>query len=406
MASRSSAEEKPAGSGAVFTILLAISFSHLLNDTIQSLFPALYPLLKDTFTLSYTQIGLITLTFQMTASLLQPFVGIYTDRRPLPYSLAVGMGSTLVGLLLLSVASSFAELLAAAALVGIGSSVFHPESSRVARMASGGRHGLAQSTFQVGGNVGSAIGPLAAAFIVLPRGQGSIAWFSLVALLAIAVLWTVGSWYSRQIVNGTAARKADLVGLHDLPPQRVIIAISILLLLTFSKFFYTAAMSSYYTFFLIEKFGISVQASQIYLFIFLAATAAGTFAGGPLGDRFGRKVVIWFSILGVLPFSLALPYANLFWTGILAAIIGVILASAFSTIVVFAQELVPGKVGMISGIFFGAAFGMGGIGAAIFGPLADLTSIEYVFKLCSFLPLIGMLTLFLPDLRQRRARLR
>lgn len=384
-------------------ILLAISFSHLLNDTVQSLFPALYPLLKTSFQLNYTQIGLITLTFQLTASLLQPLVGIYTDKRPKPYSLAFGMGASLIGLLLLSAATTFAELLMAAALVGLGSSVFHPESSRVARMASGGRHGMAQSTFQVGGNVGSAIGPLLAAFIVLPRGQGSVAWFSLVALLAIIILWVVGGWYKKQTRVAKGASAPAAAG-HGLSSRRVTFGISVLLVLTFSKFFYLACLSSYYTFFLINKFGVSVQSSQIYLFVYLAATAVGTFAGGPLGDRFGRKLVIWFSILGALPFALALPYANLFWTGALTVAIGAIMASAFSTIVVFAQELVPGRVGMISGVFFGVAFGMGGIGAAILGPLADATSVEFVFRVCSFLPLIGLLTAFLPNLERKGAR--
>jgi FSR family fosmidomycin resistance protein-like MFS transporter len=406
----SSIEEESAGkaagaaTGTVTAILLAISFSHMLNDTIQSLFPAIYPWLKDHFALSYTQIGLITLTFQGTASLLQPVVGLYTDRRPKPFSLAVGMSFSLFGLLLLAFASTFAEILVAAALVGLGSAVFHPESSRVARMASGGRYGLAQSTFQVGGNVGTAIGPLAAAFIVIPGGQGSLAWFSLVALLAIIVLSGVGSWYKRQFAFHFSAGKAKLAATHGLSARHVGLAIAILMLLTFSKFFYMAAMTSYFTFFLIHKFGLSVQGSQIHLFVFLAAVAAGTFFGGPLGDRFGRKLVIWFSILGVLPFTLLLPFANLFWTGVLSVAIGVILASAFSTIVVFAQELMPGRVGMIAGIFFGFAFGMGGIGAAVLGPIADWTSIEFVFRACGFLPAIGLLTVFLPDLSRVRIR--
>jgi FSR family fosmidomycin resistance protein-like MFS transporter len=395
-------EEKTAVTGTVTAILLALSFSHMLNDTIQSLLPALYPFLKDGFHLSYTQIGLITLTFQLTASLLQPVVGLYTDRRPKPYSLAVGMGFSLSGLVLLSLASSFAEILLAAALIGLGSAVFHPESSRVARMASGGRYGLAQSTFQVGGNIGSALGPLAAAFIVIPGGQGSIAWFSLIALLAIVVLSGVGRWYARQIAHhlGSGAAKAAVP--HGLSSRRVKLSIAVLLALVFSKYFYLACLTSYYTFFLIHKFEVSVQASQLYLFIFLAAVAAGTFFGGPIGDRFGRKLVIWISILGMLPFTLLLPYTNLFWTGVLSVLIGMIMASAFSTIVVFAQELVPGRVGMISGIFFGVAFGMGGIGAAVLGKLADATSIDFVFKFCSFLPAIGLLTIFLPDIRPRR----
>ena len=402
--SQNATVERSSQTGTVTSILLAISFSHLLNDTIQSLFPALYPLLKDSFQLSYTQIGLITLVFQMTASLLQPAVGLYTDRNPKPFSLAVGMGFSLVGLLLLAVAPSFAFLLLAAALVGMGSAVFHPESSRVARMASGGRYGLAQSVFQVGGNIGSAIGPLLAAFIVIPLGQPSVAWFSLVALLAIVVLSNVGSWYKRHQAEKVRSGKKAIEEHHGLSSRRVTLSIAILLILTFSKFFYTASLTSYYTFFLIHKFGVSVQSSQIYLFVFLAATALGTFFGGPLGDRFGRRVVIWFSILGVLPFALALPYANLFWTGVLTVFIGMVLASAFSTIVVFAQELVPGKVGMISGIFFGMAFGMGGIGAGVLGILADATSIDFVFKVCSFLPMIGLLTAFLPNLQRRPSR--
>jgi MFS transporter, FSR family, fosmidomycin resistance protein len=391
---------RPAAGGPVIAILTAISFSHLLNDTIQSLFPALYPLLKDSFALSYTQIGLITLVFQGTASLLQPAIGLYADRRPKPFSLAVGMGFTLAGLVLLSLASSFAALLAAAALVGIGSAVFHPESSRVARMAAGGRYGFAQSFFQVGGNIGSAIGPLAAAFIVLPRGQGAVAWFSLVALAAILILSRVGFWYRSQVARRSRAVQAAPKG-HGLSSARVRLSLAVLVTLTFSKFLYMACLTSYFTFFLIHKFGVSVQGAQIHLFVFLAAIAAGTFFGGPLGDRFGRKLVIWFSILGVLPFTLILPYANLFWTGVLTVAIGMVMASAFATIVVFAQELMPGRVGMIAGIFFGVAFGMGGLGAAALGWLADMTSIEFVFRVCSFLPAIGLLTVFLPNLKQR-----
>jgi FSR family fosmidomycin resistance protein-like MFS transporter len=384
-------------SATVFPVLIAISFSHMLNDTIQSLLPAIYPLLKSSFELSYTQIGLITFTFQLTASLLQPFVGIVTDRHPMPYSLAAGMGFSLIGLLLLSRAPNYHLLLFAAALVGLGSSVFHPESSRVARMASGGRHGLAQSIFQVGGNAGSALGPLLAAFIVLPHGRSSIAWFSIIALLAIVILWNVGAWYKRQTVQRRTANAPHSE--RELPYRKVVVAVTVLVILTFSKFLYMASLSSYYTFFLIHKFGVSIQSSQIYLFLYLAATAVGTLFGGPIGDRFGRRVVIWFSILGVLPFTLLLPYANLFWTGALTVVIGLILASAFSTIVVFAQELVPGKIGMISGIFFGIAFGMGGIGAAALGRLADATSIEFVFRVCAYLPAIGLLTVFLPNSR-------
>ena len=391
-----------AATGTVTTILLALSFCHMLNDTIQSLLQAIYPFLKESFRLSYTQIGLITLTFQCTASLLQPVVGLYTDRNAKPYSLPIGMGFSLAGLVLLSFASTFAEILLSAALIGLGSAVFHPESSRVARMASGGRYGLAQSTFQVGGNVGSSLGPLAAAFIVIPSGQGSIAWFSIIALVAIVVLANVGRWYKRELASHASAGRAKVADLHGLSSRRVMAAIAVLLALTFSKYFYLASLYSYYTFFLIDKFGVTVQASQLHLFLFLAGVAAGTFFGGPLGDRFGRKLVIWLSILGVLPFTILLPYANLFWTAVLAVIIGFIMASAFSTIVVFAQELVPGRVGMIAGVFFGVAFGMGGIGAAVLGALADATSIEFVFKFCSFLPAIGLLTIFLPDLKQRR----
>ncbi len=404
MADQSLSDEKPASKavkGTVTAILIAISFSHLLNDTIQSLLPAIYPLLKDSFALTYTQIGLLTLVFQLTASLLQPVVGLYTDRHPKPYSLAVGMGFTLVGLILLSQAPSYPVLLVAAALVGMGSAVFHPESSRVARMASGGRYGLAQSVFQVGGNIGSALGPLLAAFIVLPHGRGSIAWFSLLALTAILVLSNVGSWYKRQIVHHARSGKPQAEA-PALSSRLVVASLGILLALTFSKFLYLACLTSYYTFFLIHKFGVSVQASQIYLFVFLAAIAAGTLVGGPAGDRFGRKYVIWFSILGMLPFALLLPEANLFWTGVLSVVVGMVMASAFPAIVVFAQELMPGKVGMIAGIFFGVAFGMGGIGAAALGVLADATSIDFVFRVCSFLPLIGLLTAFLPNLERRR----
>jgi MFS transporter, FSR family, fosmidomycin resistance protein len=391
--------------GTVFAVLAAISFSHFLNDMIQSLLPAIYPLLKSSFDLSFAQIGLITLTFQMTASILQPVVGYYTDRRPKPYSLAVGMGSTLCGLLLLAVANHFLVLLAAAALVGTGSSVFHPESSRVARLASGGRHGLAQSVFQVGGNIGSAVGPLLAAFIVVPHGQRSIAWFTIAALLAIAVLWNVGRWY-RSHIGGRRARSQALHAeqLARLTRGKIAFTIAILLALIFSKYFYMASLTSYYTFYLIEKFHLSVPAAQIHLFIFLGAVAVGTIAGGPLGDHFGRKYVIWFSILGVLPFTLMLPHANLFWTGILTVVIGLILASAFAAILVYATELVPGRVGTVAGLFFGFAFGMGGLGAALLGGLADLTSIDFVYQVCAFLPAIGLLAAFLPNLEGARRR--
>jgi MFS transporter, FSR family, fosmidomycin resistance protein len=382
-------------------VLLAISFCHLLNDMMQALLPAMYPMLKTGFHLDFGQIGLITLTFQLTASLLQPLIGLYTDHHPKPYSLMAGMGFTLVGLLCLSVTGSFPGLLVAAGLVGLGSAVFHPESSRVARMASGGRHGLAQSLFQVGGNTGSAIGPLVAAFVVLPRGQGSVAWFSVAALLAILVLWRVGGWYREHRARVAALRSAAGPRPSGLPRARVRRALAVLIVLIFSKYIYLTSISSYFTFYLIHRFGLGVRGAQLHLFAFLAAVAAGTIIGGPVGDRFGRKLVIWCSILGVLPFTLALPYASLAWTGVLSVLIGFVLASAFSAILVYAQELVPGKVGMIAGLFFGLAFGMGGIGAAVLGQLADATSITFVYHVCSFLPAIGLLTAFLPNLDRR-----
>jgi MFS transporter, FSR family, fosmidomycin resistance protein len=381
----------------VFAILGAISFCHLLNDMMQALIPAMYPMLKTGFGLDFGQVGLITLTFQLTASLLQPGIGLYTDHHPKPYSLMTGMGFTLTGLLFLSATRSYPGLLVSAALVGLGSAVFHPESSRVARMASGGQHGLAQSLFQVGGNTGSAVGPLLAAFIVLPRGQSSVAWFSLAALLAILVLWNVGRWYARHRPAGRTAPEAGRVH-PTLPPRKVKLALAVLIVLIFSKYIYLTSLTSYYTFYLIHRFGVSVRSSQIHLFVFLAAVAAGTIVGGPVGDRFGRKLVIWCSILGVLPFTLILPHVNLFWTGVLSVVIGLILASAFSAILVYAQELVPGKIGMISGLFFGFAFGIAGIGAAVLGRLADGTSIEFVYRLCAYLPALGLLTAWLPDL--------
>ncbi len=385
--------------GTVFTILLSISFSHLLNDTIQSLIPSIYPLVKNSYHLSFSQVGLITLTFQLAASLLQPFVGFYTDKNPQPFSLALGMSFTLIGLIVLSLAASFGILLLAVALVGLGSSVFHPEASKVAFMASGGRRGLGQSIFQVGGNAGSALGPLLAALIIVPFGQANILWFSLLALLAIVVLITVGKWYRQNTHRIKVKSNAKLLTGHpELSQGRITTSIIILLVLIFSKYFYLACISSYYTFFLIDKFHISVQSSQIYLFVFLASVAAGTLLGGPLGDKFGRKYVIWFSILGAAPFTLMLPYASLFWASVLTVFIGFILASAFSAILVYAQELIPGKVGMIAGLFFGFAFGMGGIGSALLGALADHTSIQYVFKVCAFLPLIGLLSGFLPNI--------
>lgn len=389
-----------------FAVLIAIGFCHLLNDMVQSLIPALYPMLKASFSLDFGQIGLITLTFQMTASLLQPLVGLYTDRRPQPYSLAIGSGLTFVGLLALAAASTFVTLLMASALVGMGSAVFHPESARVARMASGGQHGLAQSLFQVGGNAGSSLGPLLAAFIVLPRGQSSIAWFSFTALLAMLVLTKVGAWSKMHRLASGTSRAGHGEHHPAIPTKKIVIAIAVLIALMFSKFFYLASISSYYTFYLINKFHISVQSAQIHLFIFLAAVAAGTLIGGPVGDRIGRKLVIWCSILGVLPFSLLLPYVSLLWTGILTVIIGLILASAFSAIVVYAQELIPGKIGMISGLFFGFAFGLGGVGAAVLGQLADHTSIGYVYQVCAYLPAIGILAAFLPNMEPVRRRMK
>ncbi len=383
-------------------ILAAISVSHLLNDLIQSLLPAIYPILKDNYRLDFGQIGLLTLTFQMSASLLQPLVGTFTDRKPQPFSLMVGMGFTLIGLLTLSQAHSYPLLLLGAALVGMGSSVFHPESSRVARMASGGRHGLAQSVFQVGGNAGTALGPLLAAFIVVPFGQGSIAWFSAVALLAMLILFAVGRWYRDKLVELKAKPKAA-ERKSSFSRRRIAVSITILMLLVFSKNFYMAGLTSYYTFYLISKFQLSVQDAQVYLFIFLGAVAAGTLLGGPIGDRIGRRYVIWISILGVLPFTLLLPYVGLFWTAVLSIIIGLVLASAFSAILVYATELVPGRVGMIAGLFFGLSFGMGGLGAAALGQLADMTSIETVYKVCSFLPAIGLLAYFLPKIEKARA---
>jgi MFS transporter, FSR family, fosmidomycin resistance protein len=393
-------ERRVSAESTAFTILATISFCHLLNDMQQALLPAIYPMLKDSYALSFGQIGLLTFVYQITASLLQPLVGAYTDRKPRPYSLAVGMGFTLVGLLLLATAQNFGLLLVAASLVGTGSSVFHPESSRVARMASGGRHGLAQSLFQVGGNLGSAIGPLLAALIILPRGQGAVAWFSAAALLGIFLLSGIGRWYQQ---HGLARLKPKAHGAAAAPvaPGEVRRAVWVLLALIFSKFFYLASITSYYTFYLIEHFKVSVQSAQLHLFVFSGAVAVGTIVGGPLGDRFGRRRVIWASILGVLPFTLALPYASLLWTGVLTVPIGVILASAFPAIVVYAQELMPGKTGTVAGLFFGFAFGMGGIGAAVLGWLADSTSIELVYRLCAFLPMIGLLAGLLPEVERR-----
>ncbi|MFD0706483.1 MULTISPECIES: MFS transporter [Photorhabdus] len=384
----------------VFTILGAISVSHLLNDMIQSLILAIYPLLQLEFNLSFVQIGMITLTYQITASLLQPLIGLYTDKHPQPYSLPVGMSFTLSGLLLLAYANNFSLILLASALIGTGSSVFHPESSRVARMASGGRHGLAQSLFQVGGNFGSSLGPLLAAVFIAPYGRGNVGWFTLAALLGIIVLLQISKWYKAQNYIKKNQAKTDLA-VKVLSRKTVIGSLVILLILIFSKYFYLTSISSYYTFYLIHKFGISVQNAQFHLFIFLFAVAAGTIIGGPIGDRIGRKYVIWISILGVAPFTLVLPYASLYWTSILSVIIGVILASAFSAILVYAQELIPGKTGMVSGLFFGLAFGMGGIGAAVLGDIADRTSIELVYQICAFLPLLGIFTALLPNIEDK-----
>ena len=385
----------------IFSILLSISFSHLLNDTIQSIIPSIYPVVKNSFHLNFSQIGIITLVFQLTASLFQPLIGLYTDRKPQPYSLAVGMVFTLSGLILLSQAKNYALLLVSVAVIGTGSSVFHPEASKVAYMASGGRRGLAQSIFQVGGNLGGSLGPILAAMIIVPFGQSSILWFSILALLAIIVLLNVGSWYTHHM-NRMRKKVTAITKGHGLSKAKVAWSVVILLVLIFSKYFYMASITSYFTFYLMHKFNVSIQSSQVHLFLFLFAVAAGTLLGGPIGDRVGRKYVIWFSILGVAPFTLLLPYANLFWTTVLSIMIGVILASAFSAILVYAQELIPGKIGMISGLFFGFAFGMGGLGSALLGMLADKTSIDYVYHVCAFLPLIGVLTVFLPDIGTKR----
>jgi MFS transporter, FSR family, fosmidomycin resistance protein len=385
----------------VYFILASVAVCHALNDTTVSLMPSVYPMFKSLLHLSFGQIGLLALTFQLSASLLQPIVGLYTDRHPKPFSLPIGLGSTFIGLLLLSVAHSFHAVLFAAAFMGVGSSVFHPESSRVARMASGGRYGLAQSLFQVGGNVGIASGPLMVAFVVLSRGQSSIAWFSLIALLTIILLIPVSLWYRAHLTPKAKAGPIHAAG-PPVSPKKVRISIGILVALIFSKYLYMSSINNYLIFYLIGRFQISVRSAQIHLFLFLASAAVGTFVGGPIGDRVGRKYVIWVSILGVLPFTLLLPHANLFWTTILTVIIGMILASAFSAIVVYAQELLPGKVGMISGLFFGLAFGFAGLGAALFGRLADVTSIGFVYKVCAYLPAIGLLTAFLPDLHEGR----
>ena len=402
MTNAAATADRATADNTAFAIIAALSFCHLLNDMMQSLIAAIYPMLKANYGLDFGQIGLLTFTFQVTASLLQPLIGVYTDKRPQPYSLSLGMGFTLIGLILLGFADRYWLLLAASAMVGIGSSVFHPESSRIARMASGGRLGLAQSLFQVGGNFGSAIGPLLAAFIVLPKGQTSVAWFSLAALLAMIILWQVGNWYRAH--RATKGKQRSYGQPIALPRRKVLIALTVLGILIFSKFIYMSSLSSYYTFYLIHKFNLSVRDAQLLLFVFLGAVALGTILGGPIGDRFGRKYVIWGSILGVLPFTLAMPYANLAWTIALTAVIGVILASAFSAIIVFAQELVPGKVGLIAGLFFGFAFGVGGIGAAALGVIADIKGIDFVYQICSYLPALGLLTVFLPDIEGPRSK--
>jgi FSR family fosmidomycin resistance protein-like MFS transporter len=386
-----------------FAVLGAISFSHFLNDMMQSLILAIYPMLKGTFDLNFTQIGLITLTYQVTASILQPVVGLYTDKHPKPYSLAIGMSCTLTGLLALAFASNYPTVLLAAALVGTGSSIFHPESSRIAKLASGKRHGLAQSIFQVGGNAGSAIGPLLAAWVIIPHGQHAVGLFSLVALLAIIVLMHIGHWYrAHQLAQAT---RPKLKPVHTLPRATVLRGVSVLMVLVFSKFFYLTSLSSYYTFYLMSKFHLPVQAAQHYLFLFLAAVAAGTILGGPIGDRIGRRKVIWGSILGVVPFTLLLPHVGLTATAILSVIIGIVLASAFPAIVVYAQELMPNKTGTVAGLFYGFAFGMGGIGAAALGYLADLRGIEYVYQVCAYLPLLGLFAVMLPEIHRDKTPL-
>ena len=399
-------DSEPAGTGrkTFFGILLALSASHMINDTLQSLLPSIYPILKKSFSLSYTQVGLITLSFQLTASVLQPLVGRYTDRNHKPYSLAFGMGITLVGLTFLSQAGSYPMILVSSVMVGMGSAIFHPEASRVAHMAAGDRHGLAQSVFQTGGNLGSSLGPLLAALIIAPNGQSSIIWFSVLAMGGIVLLSRVGGWYGHHLPN--FRKRAASHPSNTLPRRTVVLSLAVLVALIFSKYFYLVSLSNYYTFYLIQRFNLSIQGAQYLLFVFLASVALGTILGGPFGDRFGRKIVIWVSILGIAPFSIVLPHVGLGATVALSVLIGLILASAFSAILVYAQELVPGRVGMISGIFFGLAFGCAGIASAALGRLADLTSIGFVFDVCGFLPLIGLLTFFLPDIEGARRRAR
>lgn len=386
----------------IYSILFTISFSHFINDLLQAIIPSVYPLFKEKFNLSFSQIGMITFTYQLTASILQPFIGMYTDKNSKPFSLMIGMSFTLIGLFFVSIASSFSYLLVAVSLIGIGSSIFHPESSRVAHLASGGKKGLAQSIFQLGGNAGSAVGPLLAALFIMPFGQSYIVYFCLIALFGIFVLYKIAIWYRDQLEIKRLNKTVEQHFSHHLSKRRVTASLIILLILIFSKYFYLTSITSYYTFYLIEKFHVSIQESQIYLFVFLGAVATGTLIGGPLGDKFGRKYIIWLSILGVAPFTLILPYASLFWVSVLSVIIGLVLASAFSAILVYATELLPGKVGLVAGLFFGFAFGMAGLGSAILGKLADMTSIEYVFQVCAFLPLIGIITGFLPNLETKK----
>ncbi|AWG26894.1 MFS transporter [Flavobacterium kingsejongi] len=392
--------EKNAVEKTVYPILFSIAFAHLLNDMLQSVIPSVYPIIKDSFNLSFTQIGMITFAYQIAASILQPFVGIYTDKRPQPFSQIFGMLFTTAGIVVLAFAANFHMILVSVILVGIGSSIFHPESSRVSYLASGGKRGLAQSIFQLGGNAGSAIGPLLVALIVVPYGQTHILWFVIISVIGMAILSKVAFWYQSHL---TLKKVKKAIELPDLSKNKIIWSVVILLVLIFSKYFYMASMSSYFTFYLIEKFHLSVQDAQFHLFLFLGAVAAGTLIGGPLGDKFGRKYIIWFSILGAAPFTMMLPYADLFWTGVLSVIIGIIIASAFSAILVYAQELLPKNVGMVSGLFFGFAFGMGGLGSALLGNLADHTSIDYVYHLCAYLPLIGVIAIFLPNLKHKKA---
>lgn len=393
-------EHKQLANKTVYSILFSISFAHLLNDLLQAVIPAAYPILKESYDLSFTQIGLITFSYQMAASILQPFVGFYTDKHPKPYSQIFGMLFTLAGIVLLSYASSFPIILVSVILVGIGSSIFHPEASRISYLSSGGKRGLAQSIFQIGGNTGTAIGPLLIAWIVVPHGQQNIIWFTVVALIGLVVLSRIATWYKNHL-DLASKKKVVLENLPNLSQTRIVVSVIILLVLIFSKYFYISGISSYFTFYLMEKFSLSVQDAQYHLFLFLLSVAAGTLLGGPLGDKFGRKYVIWFSVLGAAPFTLMLPYANLFWTGALSMIIGVIISSAFPAILVYAQELLPKKLGMVSGLFYGFAFGMGGLGSAVLGYMADQTSISYVYSICAYLPLIGIIAYFLPNLKKK-----